>query len=175
MCKITKKNDKTKVNRSILGRIMPKAVRITLFRGWVALKNFLYSTWRKRQLKTKSKKMDQKKLLEALARFGPSDRTYRGNSLRLYYTPGVNFMAGECQAWNLIMTIKPIFEMLTNGKDPVAIKIQGTHKNRTKVTYYDGSPGICTPGEEYIAIPFPLKKLVLFYTGGVLMLANEYA
>lgn len=138
------------------------------------LKRFLYSLWRKIRQKAMTKKLDPKKILKTLEGFGPSDRIYRAYSLRLHYTPGVEFMARECQAWNLIMFIKPIFETFSISQDPIAIKIQGIHKHKTKIIYHDGSSEIHKPGEEYVDMAFPLKELTLLYAGGVLMLTNEY-
>lgn len=139
-----------------------------------SLKMYLYNLWEKRRQNTMSKKPNTKRILDALERFGPSARVYGAHSLRLHYTMGVEFMAEECRAWNLIMAIKPIFKMLATSEHPVAIKIQSNRGNRTKITYYDGEPGRCVPGKEYIEMAFPLKEVVLFYAGGVLMLANEY-
>lgn len=181
------KNDKIKVMHHSMAGIVLEDLNLMLLRGQAALKvlikplyavrstqkfleSCLRSSWEKRQQKAISRRLNPKKILDALERFGPGAT----HNSRLHYTMGVEFMAEECCAWNLIMAIKPIFEMLGTGKYPVAIKLQGNRGNRTKITYYDGIPGSCVPGDEYIEMAFPLKKLVLFYAGGVLMLANEY-
>lgn len=138
------------------------------------LANYLQNLQEKNHKKNTPEETHLEKILEALERFGPSNEIYKANSLKLYYTSGIEFMAKECRAWNLIMHIKPIFEMLYTREFPVAIKIQGKRKNRTKVTYYASAPGEDVPGREYVAMSFPLKELVLFYRDGVLMLASEY-
>lgn len=195
MNKTKEKNDVIKVIHPILTGAVPDNIGIELFSSTVPLKNFLYTlgkplyavhlaqrflyhylqdVWIKVHQKIMSKKLDSEKILIALARFGPSEKIYRANSLKLHYTPGVDFMAKECCAWDLIMTIKPIFEMLATRGAPVTIKIQGVQENRTKITYYNGLPGKYIPGEEYVEMAFPLREVVLFYAGGVLMLVNEY-
>ena len=92
----------------------------------------------------------------------------------LYYTDGIDFMAHECKAWLTIMYVKPIMEILINDTDGVLyVTLEKLEVGGTKVSYHN-SDGVELGDDVYRRQTFVLEELKLLYTGGVLMLPNEY-
>ncbi len=195
MNKFKEKSNGSKVMCHILAGTASENRGITLFNGRLVLKylsellakplyalqsaqqsleNCLLKIYNAMQQNNMSRPIDPEKILKNLERFGPSEEIYETNCLKLYYTSGIEYMARECRAWNLIMAINANFETLKAKTAPIVIKIQGIKKKYTKVTYYSGSLNVNASDDEYITMTFPLKEIILFYIGGVFMLASEY-